>query len=163
MKRYLLLLALAPLIVLAADTKEEHMIQVRQSALRKHPNPFGTIIRHLSYGTSVTINKTDRSWAHVTTADGKYNGWLAASSLTDERLDLKASGLALDTRADSDEVALAGKGFNSQIEAEYRKGHADAATAFVWIDKMITWTVADKELMKFYVDGGLKTPARGAK
>ncbi len=108
-------------------------IQVRSGALRSRPSFLGTVTTELGYGTQVTVKAVRRSWVQVT--DDKGNtGWIHDSALTEKELELVAGNAAVETGASTDEIALAGKGFNSQVENEYKKGQP--GEGFKWVDKM---------------------------
>jgi hypothetical protein len=66
---------------------------------------------------------------------------------------LKSGASNVQAAADSDELALAGKGFNKQVEGAFRSKnpHMD----FTWVDKMEAMEVSQEEIQRFLEDGEL--------
>jgi len=54
--------------------------------------------------------------------------------LSEKRIVLKASKKDAEVAASSGELALAGKGFNADVEAEFKRNHREID--FSWIDRM---------------------------
>ena len=55
--------------------------------------------------------------------------------------------------ATSDELALAGKGFNKQVEEQFSSDNPDAD--YAWIDWMEQVVVSQDEMRRFQEEGGL--------
>ena len=53
----------------------------------------------------------------------------------------------------SEEIALAGKGFNQQVEQEYKKQNRNVD--FSWVDKMEQIVIPQQEMQTFLQQGGL--------
>jgi hypothetical protein len=62
--------------------------------------------------------------------------------------------------ASSQEVALAGKGFNSDVEAQYRKNNA--RIDYTWVNRMETIKVSRGQMISFLDEGKVK-PSEGGK
>jgi len=56
------------------------------------------------------------------------------------------------TGVSSDEVALAGKGFNEQVEAKLRK---EGKLDYTWVDRMAKFNAGADQIMKFRMQGHL--------
>ena len=56
------------------------------------------------------------------------------------------------TGVSSDEVALAGKGFNEQVEAKLRK---DGTLDYTWVDRMSAFNAGADQIAKFRTQGHL--------
>lgn len=123
---FLGLLMLCGLSPLAAD--ETLYVKIKQTALRDKPSNLGKVLSTLSYTTAVVVSEKNSSWARVS-VDGKA-GWVALSALVSQTVK-KTSGS--DTGTSGNEVALAGKGFSKEVEAQYKE---DSKLDFTWIDKM---------------------------
>jgi hypothetical protein len=50
-------------------------------------------------------------------------------------------------------VALAGKGFNKEVEAEYKK--QNQALDYAWVDRMLEYQIPQVQLVEFLQQGGL--------
>ena len=102
----------------------------------------------LAYGASVTVLQIKGKWAEVrSVANSSVSGWTAVANLSAKRI---VSGAT--SGATANEVALAGKGFNQEIENAYKaKGSLNYAD--------VDWTEAQKvsmqELQAFIVEGRL--------
>ena len=141
-------LALAASAVWAA---QEMSVQVRDGQLRNRGSFLGTVVGTVAYGDRVTVNQTQAGWCEVSIA-GK-TGWIHESALTPKKVVL-ASGTA-DARAGAsgEEVALAGKGFSKEVEAEYKKQNKNVD--YTWVDWMGRQTVPSEQLVEFLKQGDL--------
>lgn len=139
-----------------AAAPQQMSVQVRNGQVRANPSFLGTIVAPVAYGDSVRVLAEQAGWMKVSTPGGK-EGWIHGSALTTKRIVLQAG--AKDVQAASgDELALAGKGFNSEVEAEFKAANKDID--FTWVDRMETWKVDPKEVQRFLKDGNV-TPGEG--
>jgi hypothetical protein len=67
----------------------------------------------------------------------------------------------VETGASGEELAVAGKGFNADVEKEFKVDHADID--FTWVDTMEQMKVSPQELMSFLTEGGVQPQMGGAK
>ena len=135
----------------AAWAAQEMSVQVRDGQLRNRGSFLGTVVGTVAYGHRVTVNQTQAGWCEVSIA-GK-TGWIHASALTPKKV-VWASGTA-DARAGAsgEEVALAGKGFSKEVEAEYKKQNKNVD--YTWVDWMGRQTVPSEQLVEFLKQGDL--------
>jgi SH3-like domain-containing protein len=105
----------------------------------------------VEYGETVNAGELQKGWYPVTTTDGK-KGWLHESVLSSKKTAMRAGTTDAATGVSSDEVALAGKGFNEQVEDKLR---ADGKLDFTWVDKMITFDVSEEQIITFRTQGHL--------
>ncbi len=135
----------------AAWAAQEMSVQVRDGQLRNRGSFLGTVVGTVAYGDRVTVNQTQAGWCEVSIA-GK-TGWIHESALTPKKVVL-ASGTA-DARAGAsgEEVALAGKGFSKEVEAEYKKQNKNVD--YTWVDWMGRQTVPSEQLVEFLKQGDL--------
>ncbi len=124
-------------------------VQVRSAPLRVTPSYLGAVTSELAYGDRVTVQEIQRAWRRVVHPDGR-TGWLHDSALTRQRVVLQAADDAAVT-ASSQEVALAGKGFNQQVENEFKDRHS--AIDFGWVDRMEAMGVSHDAITRFLADG----------
>ena len=126
-------------------------VQVRNGRVRATPSQLGAVVATVDYGAKVEAGTPEKGWYPVTTADGK-TGWLHESVLSKKPIVLRAGTTDAATGASSDEVALAGKGFNEQVEAKLRnEGKLD----YTWVDRMSAFKVDANEISKFLKEGHL--------
>lgn len=132
-------------------------VQVRESQLRKSPSFLGKIVATVHYGDRLSVLKEEDSWIKVS-ADGTQ-GWIHSSAMTTREIVLNPNAGDLSRAADSDEIALAGKGFNKQVEEKFRQQNSNVN--FDMVDKMESSTVSQEEIEAFLKAGNLQ-PAGGA-
>ena len=151
MKKWILICC-AALMATGAWAAKEMSVQVRDGQLRNRASFLGAVVGTVTYGDRVTVNQTQAGWCEVSIA-GK-TGWIHESALTPKKVVL-ASGTA-DARVQSvgsEEVALAGKGFSKEVEAEYKKQNQNVD--YTWVDWMGQQTVATERLVAFLKQGNL--------
>jgi uncharacterized protein YgiM (DUF1202 family) len=105
----------------------------------------------LSYGAQVTVLQIQGKWAEIrSTGSPSITGWIASSNLTTRRISASGSG----TSASAGEIALAGKGFNEEVENAYK---ADGSLNYADVDKTEAIQVSQDDLYQFVTEGHLAT------
>jgi uncharacterized protein YgiM (DUF1202 family) len=132
-------------------------VQVRETQLRATPDYFGKIIGKASYGDQVTIEETKEGWKKVRLKKDGTTGWLNSSALSEKEIKMTA-GRGVKEAASASELQLAGKGFNPEVEKEFKSRNKDIS--FQWVDKMEQIIISEAEKLKFASDGDL-TPEGG--
>jgi len=127
-------------------------VQIEVGQLREKPSVFGKIITDVKYGDRLDIVTRQEPWIQVRTADGK-TGWMHQTSLTKKKLALSAGAQDVGRTASGEELAMAGKGFNSQVEADFKAKNLNID--FTWIDRMEKIKVSERESLAFLKEGGL--------
>lgn len=114
---FLIVLALALPAFSASKSKGKPKYVTLESApLKAKPSSAAKKTGSADYASAVIVLKEEKGWCYVQLSDdNSVEGWLPASALTDKKIKEKKNAAS----ADADEVALAGKGFNSTIEAVY--------------------------------------------
>ncbi len=136
----------------AAAAPAEMSVQVRPGELRATPSFLGAIVGRVSYGDRVGVLESQGPWFKVYSSTIGKTGWIHSSALTTERIELKA-GAAVEQSASSDELALAGKGFNEQVEESFKA--KNPKLDFIWVNKMEKFTVTDEQIRRFLQQGDL--------
>ncbi len=156
-----LILILAGMVT-HARAEDMMSVQVRESAIRTTPSFLGKVQAKVAYADRVTVLGEKAPWIKVKTADGA-EGWMNKSALSPKKIVLKAGKGEVNTGASSEELALAGKGFNSQVEAEFKAKHATAN--FDAVDRMEKRSANQADVVVFLDAGGVKpaTKEGGAK
>ncbi|MEI6564581.1 MAG: SH3 domain-containing protein [bacterium] len=140
-----------------AATTTVMSVQINKADLRETPSYLGKVVTSLAYGDKVTIQSENGAWLQVS-ASGQ-SGWLHNSALTKKNIVMK-SGAGAQTSASSGEMALAGKGFNSDVEAQFKNNHKEIN--FAPIDKMEKIKIPIADIQEFAKAGKLHS-AGGAK
>ena len=131
----------------------EMSVQVREGQLRNRASFLGAVSGTVAYGDRVTVDQRQAGWFEVTGSPSGATGWIHESALTPKRI-VTGSGVD-DARigASGEEVALAGKGFSKEVEAEYKK--QNPRLDFTWVDWMGRQTVSSAQLVEFLKQGEL--------
>ncbi|MBT3222606.1 MAG: SH3 domain-containing protein [Proteobacteria bacterium] len=124
------------------------------AAVKQSAGPFSPIVAQLAYGDKVQVLETIDAWARIADASGAELGWVHTSVLANKRTSLKAGEGGDDVSATSDELALAGKGFNSDIEASFRAENQNLD--YLTIDAMEQVVISVEEATAFLAEGELK-------
>ncbi|MDR2782426.1 MAG: hypothetical protein LBB48_01035 [Treponema sp.] len=152
MKRFLffLLIGLAASSTVFAQKKGDVMyVAVKSVNVKSSKGFFASTKGTLSYGTQVTVQSVSGSKVEVTA--GNLTGWVDGSSLTSKRITASTAS----TSASAKEIALAGKGFNEEIEGVYKAENANLEQAYIAIDAVESVVVDNNALKQFIVDGKL--------
>jgi len=153
----LFLLLLAAVVLLAADQLKDRSVIVKETQLRDKPSYAGKILGKLVYTDRVQMVDlpAGSSWAKVRSTAKKLDGWIHLSALSKEpRLVIREGDQTVKTPPEGYEVALAGKGFNEEVEAETRK---NKALNYAAVDDMEAYaaTIAATDVSAFIAQGEL--------
>lgn len=148
------LLALAP----AARAASEMSVQIKSGQIRSTPSYLGQVLATVNYGDRVDVLQQRGDWMEVQ-ADGAPKGWMHSSALTKKKIVLASGSEDVRTGTSGEELALAGKGFNKEVEAEFKQQNPD--TDFKWVDWMEKTRYSIEDLTAFLRAGGVKGTAGG--
>lgn len=149
-----LTVALCTLAVPArAASPRQVSVQVREARVRAEPSFFSPPTATLAYGRRLDVVDTQGAWMQVA-ADDKPLGWMHESALTKKRIEMTSGSRDAELAASSGELALAGKGFTSDVEAEFKARHQDID--FSWVDRMESFKVTASDITRFLDEGGLQ-------
>jgi uncharacterized protein YgiM (DUF1202 family) len=151
------ILAAVLLLTAAAVFAAPMSVIVKETQIRATPAYMGKILGIAKYGDRLEVLEKQNGWAKVSLPTGKGQGWVNLSALSTKQVALKAGDAAATSGASSGEVALAGKGFNKEVEAQYRD---ETQLDYTWIDRMEGYRVSPEQILAFLQAGGL--PAGGA-
>jgi uncharacterized protein YgiM (DUF1202 family) len=140
------------IVVVALFAAETYVVKVRSTSLRSSPKFYATSVLALKAGDGVEKVSAQGDWLQVRTASGTV-GWIHSSALQPKKFSLTAMTQGLQTQASANEVALASKGFNQQVEDSYRA--KNKSVSFVWVDKMLKIVVSPGQETDFLKDGML--------
>lgn len=159
---FLLPIFLAVLVVAlptAADDKKKKMsVQVRKTSVREKASALGKPIGSLKYGDRVEIlESSGKAWHKIKNEKPALTGWTRVTALSPKRIVLESTGTA-PTSVTGEEVAMAGKGFDEEVEKEYRKKNPNLQKFFAILDRIEQADSRDitAELSAFLDQGRLK-------
>ena len=126
-------------------------VQLRDVQVKATPNYLGATVGRVVYGDAVNVVSEEGNWRKI----AKPSGYIPKSAVTKNKVAKNPDQMFAAGSVKHDEVALAGKGFNPQVEAEYKKNNADVAAAFVQVDKVEKLGASEAELNGFKSSGKL--------
>ncbi|EGB14482.1 hypothetical protein DND132_1273 [Pseudodesulfovibrio mercurii] len=149
------LLSAAGLVVLAAAlawAAQVMSVQVRAGQLRDKPGFLSKVVGELEYGDQVDLTGEQGDWRQVKSLGDGRAGWMHFSALTEREIVLNPTDKDVAAAADSDELALAGKGFNKQVEDQYKR---QTRLDYAKVDEMEKIVVPQKYIREFLRVGEL--------
>ena len=156
MKKFFILFALALLVSGALFGQISRggsaWVSSKSAALKTSTWFFAGTRGTLQMGDRVTVLQINGNWAEVrSAANSSLSGWTAVSNLSARQI--VASG----TGATASEVALAGKGFNQDVENAYKADKTGGSLNYADVDKTEAITVSQDDLLQFVTEGRLNT------
>nr|WP_321513827.1 SH3 domain-containing protein [uncultured Pseudodesulfovibrio sp.] len=127
-------------------------VQVRSGQLRDKPEFLSKVVANLPYGDRVNLTSEKGDWRHISSVKLGKSGWIHVSALSEQEIILNPTNKDVDAAAKSDELALAGKGFNKQVEQQYRK---QSKLNYAKVDEMEKLTISQTTIAKFISTGAL--------
>jgi hypothetical protein len=140
------------LVLPLAAAAEVKYVQVEKARLLKKPSAFSATLATLPYRTSVEIISKQGAFYCVQAKAGK--GYIAEASLTLKQP--KFSSKLAGRYVSSEEVATATKGFNAQVESEYRQKNPELKYAVLdQIEAQTRYVNPQSEFFAFRKQGKL--------
>ncbi|MBI4667416.1 MAG: hypothetical protein HY751_13520 [Nitrospinae bacterium] len=134
-------------------------VTVKKTSIRADKQFFAPTVAEAVYKDRLEVLEESGGWIKV--AFSGKNGWIHKSAVGMEVKDKGPSLFGGDdaSKVSQEEVALAGKGFNSQVESEYKK--KNPSLDFAAVDRMEKITVEDSKVAAFVKDGKLASRETG--
>lgn len=129
---------------------ETMQVITKENAIRAECNFYSAVKSMVKYADTLEIVSTKGDWYMVKFLD--KSGCIHKSALDKTAVKLAKTDGDKHT-ASKDEVSLAGKGFNPQVEDAYKKKHPELD--FNLVTKIEGITVPADKVAKFIKDGGL--------
>lgn len=126
-------------------------VQIKAAALKSTPSFLGKTLQSLHYGESVTSIQKNGEWVEVKATSKK--GWLHSSALTTKEIVLSDLSDNAPQNVSSNEVIMAGKGFNAQVESQYRD--KNPKLHFDLVDAMEKYQISSDTQQQFVKNGKL--------
>ena len=155
-----LLAVLVGLTSAASAGAKQMSVQVEKLQVRERPSALGELVGYLRYGDRVTVLEQQNSWVNVQ-KEGGVSGWAHESAFTRKKVVLRGGGGAVDVKTSDEEVAFAGKGFNSQVEAEFKSENPELERQFALIDEIEAVSNSPSEIAAFLEEGGVEPVLEG--
>jgi uncharacterized protein YgiM (DUF1202 family) len=146
-------------LVLLAAAADTVVVKVQSTAIRQKPQFFAPVVASVRAGDKMTKLAEANGWLQVKSSAGAA-GWIHGGAVEVPRFVLASSDAAMKTQASSSEVALAGKGFNKQVEDSYK--NKNPKLNFAAVDRLLQTKTASAQVEDFLRRGRL-VPFGGAK
>lgn len=147
-----LIILLSPVLIFA----DQAVVITKENAVREYCRFFAPVKAPVQYNDLLDIVSPQGDWFKV-----KYKaieGCIHKTAI--EKRTASFSGTTFPGKGagtvSENEAALAGKGFNPQVEASYRKKYPEMKYSFV--DSIEHDKVSEKEVAVFIISGGLNQP-----
>lgn len=134
---------------------EEAVVQTKSSPVREYNRFYAPVLITVYFEDRLTVLEEKGDWVKVK-AYG-VEGWIPASAIQKQEEELRPVLLGTEMTPEEDnEVTLAGKGFNPQVEKRLQE--MDEELDFSKVDEIESYTPDEKLLRIFIQTGGLNFP-----
>jgi len=140
----------------AAAATESVTVIVKKTSIRRDRQFYAPTIAEADLGASFGVLAREKGWVKVGTKAGE--GWLHESAVSAKKL-TASSAAPTGGASDDRDIAAASKGFNPQVENEYRKQNPEAN--FAAVDRMEKLGASDAAVASFLRDGNLSPREAG--
>jgi hypothetical protein len=125
-------------------------VQVQEARIRKEPRFFASSVATAELGDKLEVVSASGDWFEVTV--GAQRGYIHTSSVTTKKVSLTTTK-EVGAETTAEEVTLAGKGFNKEVEDQYRTEHP--TYDFTTVDKIVARQPSERDLTEFRREGRL--------
>ncbi|RMG41869.1 MAG: hypothetical protein D6719_07665 [Candidatus Dadabacteria bacterium] len=149
---YLILISAAPLPAEEQNVGGDKTVyvEVKESRIRAEPRHWAKTLKEVHFGDALTETGREKGWVVVKLENGRQ-GYIHESAVTTKKVLLKGKGAV--TGSSADDVVLAGKGFNKEIESNLAE--KDPTLHYKDVDKVEKTKISADELKKFRDEGKL--------
>lgn len=140
----------------AVAATETVTVIVRKTSIRRDRQFYAPALAEGRLGESFSVQAREKGWIQVATKAGA--GWLHESAVTAKKVAASGAGPA-GGAVDERDIANASKGFNPQVEDQYRKKNPTANYAAV--DRMQQLEASDAAVEAFVRDGHIAQRGAG--
>jgi hypothetical protein len=146
----------AVLALLAADTPQDPgdvlTVTRKTTKLRAQKRSFAPAVADLAEGDKLAFEQKDGAWLGVKFGD--KGGWIHQTDVSTNP-DVRLSGEGVRETYSTSETAAAKKGFNPQVERQYRQNNPNLEQAFRLVDRLQTRSVPEADVRAFLAEGRL--------
>jgi hypothetical protein len=129
-------------------------VVTRENAIRSDCRFLAPVRAKVRYDDPLTVAKKEGDWYRVT-AKG-VSGCIHKSAVAEKSYAYNGGSGQGRGGTSADEVALAGKGFNPEVESSYRSQNPQLD--FAAVDAIQRYQVTEEDLKRFIEKGGLNLP-----
>lgn len=142
---------------LVSASEKIAVVKTKENYIREFDRFYAPVKAKVQFEDQLQIIETKNDWLRVRFRD--VEGWIHSSAVVSSRkMAYKPVmlGSEIDPEAEEDEVTLAGKGFNAQIEKKV--GEKNPELNFAKVDEIANYDVSPAEINTFIKNGGLNLP-----
>jgi uncharacterized protein YgiM (DUF1202 family) len=150
----MVLLTAVPVVAKTASPKEVS-VTAKEGVVRITADHMAKTVEKVGYGGKLKVKTKENDWYQVETESGAM-GWIHISATTTKKINLGKDSAVSDKSSSHEEVALAGKGFNRQVEQSYISSNPAVAAAYKQVDQIEGFKVPAAQLSAFIKQGQLK-------
>ena len=147
-------LCLVASVALAATVK----VITQEAVIRKDKRFFAPALVRAPFGAALQELGKEGDWFRVSYQG--QEGWIHKSAIQEQKFQLSSLAGGQADEASRDEVALAGKGFNPEVEKAFRD--KNPKMRYDLVNQVQSYKVDDQRLLAFLQAGRLQEPG-GAK
>lgn len=137
------------IVMLSATTPKQMYVSIQKASLREKPSALSKVIQTLSYGDAVTVIEEKGKWIKISPASkDAIIGWVEKSALTKKKIFVNGNKVS----ANAKELALAGKGFNAEVESSFK---TSGQVNYAPVDEMEKNIVSQSQMEEFIEEGNL--------
>ena len=153
MKR-IILLSIILVFVAVSVLAETVTVITKDNAIREYAKFFAPVKANVRYNDRLEVLSAQGDWYKV--KYGSSTGYIHKSAVEKRVASMPVSASGKRSSVSESEAALAGKGFNPQVEASYKSKHPEMK--FYLVDNIERYLVPDREVAQFITNGGLRQP-----
>ena len=127
-------------------------VTAKSTKVRSGKRLYAPAVCDVAEGDKVAVVTKEAPWFQVT-FNGQ-TGWIHESDVTAKK-DVRLSGEGVREEYSAAETSAARKGFNPQVEREYRRQNPDLSAAYTKVDAIQARRIPEAEILKFLKDGRL--------
>jgi uncharacterized protein YgiM (DUF1202 family) len=137
----------------ADQPAQEMVVQTKDCVIRSGPSFLSEPAGSLKYGDGITVVEESGPWRKIALPGNKLSGWIHVTALSPPKAEFKAGTSQASSRISSGEVALAGRGFDAEVEARLRQSNKDLN--YQAVDKIEAAGVKQADVITFVNRGKL--------
>jgi len=152
--RIVLIVAAFSIAIASAIAAETVRVITKENAIRSSCRFFAPVVTTVQYNDRLEVVSREGDWFHV-----RFNGiegCIHKSAVEQQKITLSDLNLGGESSTTEDEVALAGKGFNPEVEEAYQGENPELS--FETVDRIESYSLTEGKQIAFIEKGELNLP-----
>lgn len=147
-------LSLIIVFTAAAALADTVTVITKENAIREYAKFFAPVKATVRYNDRLEALSMEGDWYKVKC--GQSIGYIHRTAVEKRTVATPAAYSRKGSSVTQSEAALAGKGFNPQVEASYKRQHPEMR--YNLVDSIERYPVPERDVAQFIVAGGLRQP-----